>query len=47
LPEHGEGNWGYVQRVPIVAANWGSKSDLEFINTFTKEVLNKVDYNSE
>jgi len=42
-----EGNWSYVQRVPIVAGNWRSNSDLEFINTFTKEVLNKVDYNSE
>lgn len=39
-----EGSWGDVKRAPVVGGNWKSNGDMDFVNSFPKDVLNKSEF---
>lgn len=41
-----EGSWGDVKREPVVGGNWKSNGDLDFVNSFPKNTLNKVEFDA-
>jgi len=42
-----EGSWGDVSRKPVVGGNWKSNGDMDFVNSFPKDVLNKSKFNEK
>lgn len=41
-----EGSWADVKRQPVVGGNWKSNGDLDFVNSFPKNTLNKSEFDS-
>ena len=41
-----EGSWGDVERQPVVGGNWKSNGDMDFVNSFPKDVLNKSKFDA-
>jgi hypothetical protein len=39
-----EGSSGDVSRKPVVGGNWKSNGDMDFVNSFPKDVLNKSEF---
>ena len=42
-----EGSWGDVSRKPVVGGNWKSNGDMDFVNSFPKDVLNKSEFDEK
>lgn len=42
-----EGSWGDVKRAPVVGGNWKSNGDMDFVNSFPKDVLNTSKFDKE
>jgi len=47
LEKEMEGSWGDVDRNYVIGGNWKSNGDLEFINSFPKDVLAKAKFDSK
>lgn len=41
-----EGSWGDVKRQPVVGGNWKSNGDVNFVNSFPENVLNKCEFDA-
>ena len=42
-----EGSWGDVDRNYVIGGNWKSNGDMEFVNSFPKEVLAKAKFDEK
>lgn len=42
-----EGSWGDVKRDPVVGGNWKSNGDMDFVNSFPENVLNKSKFDAK
>lgn len=47
VPESAEGDWGDVKREYVIGGNWKSNGDIEFVNNFPGDTLNKAEYNAD
>ena len=47
LDKDHEGSWGDVDRNYVIGGNWKSNGDMDFVNSFPKEVLAKAEFDEK